>query len=338
MSGVPPMATELVLADRIAPELPAIASPQDVVAAWLSGRSPRTLRAYSFDLQDFARFIGAPTPIAAVELFMAAGPAAANRWALDYRNDMTDRRRLKSATIARRLAALRSLIKLGRQLGRINWSLDIQAPKVVPYRDTRGPGHLGWRRIESKAREATKADADGRLAKRNTALVRLMHDLLLRRGEVVAMDLKDVDLEAGENGEGEIRILGKGRTEHEVMTIGSDSARAALAEWIAARGPEAGPLFIRLDRAADRQRLERMTGDSVNRLVRRLRRRAGLQREARAHGLRHQGITRALDKTKGDVRKVRMLSRHVKVETLMLYDDRRRDGAADVSRLIGEDD
>jgi integrase/recombinase XerC len=152
------------------------------------------------------------------------------------------------------------------------------------------------------------------------------------------MDLDDLDLHAGESGEGEIRIIGKGKTDKETLTIGSHPARAALAEWIAVRGSAPGPLFIRLDRAADGERLDRMTGDSVNGVVRRLSRRAGLKREARAYGLRHQGITRTLDKTGGNVRKVRMLSRHVKLETLMLYDDKRRDEAADISRLIGEDD
>jgi len=96
------------------------------------------------------------------------------------------------------------------------------------------------------------------------------------------MDLEDVDLRAGENGEGEIRIIGKGKTDKETLTIESHPARAALAEWIAARGPVAGPLFIRLDRGADSERLEWMTGDSVNRVVRRLSHRAGLKREARA--------------------------------------------------------
>jgi len=328
------MSNDLVISPA---ELPAIASNADILTAWLSGRSPRTVEAYRFDVSDFARFIGAPSPVAAVEALVSGGPGLANRAALAYRNDMIDRRKLASATIARRLAALRSLVKLARQIGRITWSIDIESPRVTTYRETRGPGLAGWHKIHEKAAEPGKSDVDGKAAKRNLALVRLLHDLGLRRGEAIAMNLDDVDLDAGENGEGQIRITGKGKREPEFLSLTSAPARDALREWIEARGNEPGPLFIRLDRAADGEHLERLTGDSVCRMVRRVSKLAKLKREARPHGLRHQAITRALDKTHGNVREVRKFSRHVKLETLMRYDDNREDTAGSISKLLGED-
>jgi hypothetical protein len=57
---------------------------------------------------------------------------------------MTERR-ISAATIARRLAALRSIMKLDRILGRVAWSLDIEGPRNDSYRDTRGPGLYPWR-------------------------------------------------------------------------------------------------------------------------------------------------------------------------------------------------
>ena len=42
---------------------------------------------------------------------------------------------------------------------------------------------------------------------RDRAILRLLHDLALRRGEVVGLDAKDLDLEAGT-----VAVLGKGRT------------------------------------------------------------------------------------------------------------------------------
>lgn len=329
------MSTELVTVE--APELPAIASSSDILTAWLAGRSPRTVEAYRFDASDFARFIGAASPASAVEVLLSGGPGVANRAALAYRNDMLDRRKLASATIARRLAALRSLVKLARQIGRVTWSIDVESPRVTAYRETKGPGLPGWHKIHAKAGERTKSDVDGKAAKRNVALVRLLHDLGLRRGEAIAMDLDDVDLDAGESAEGQIRIIGKGKRETEVLSLTSAPARDALREWIEARGADPGPLFIRLDRAADGEKLQRLTGDAVCRMVRRVSRLAKLKREARPHGLRHQAITRALEKTHGNVHKVRKFSRHVKVETLMRYDDNREDAAGDVSRSLGED-
>jgi integrase len=66
-------------------------------------------------------------------------------------------------------------------------------------------------------------------------------------------------------------------------------------------------------------------------------RRAGISRGTNPHGLRHQGITRALDLAHGDVRKVRRFSRHAKLETLLKYDDNRVDEAGAIAKMLGED-
>jgi integrase/recombinase XerC len=55
------------------------------------------------------------------------------------------------------------------------------------------------------------------------------------------------------------------------------------------------------------------------------------------HGLRHRGITRALDLAGGDVRRVRRFRRHAKLETLLRDDDNRRDEAGAIAHLLGED-
>jgi len=60
-------------------------------------------------------------------------------------------------------------------------------------------------------------------------------------------------------------------------------------------------------------------------------------RRTTPHGLRHQGITRALDLAHGDVRKVRRFSRHAKLETLLKYDDNRVDEAGAIARMLSED-
>jgi len=322
----------LVLIPR--PDTPSAApacTVDDVLEAWLAGRGPNTLRGYAFDVADFARFAKVKEANAAVEMLLSAGPGQGNRIVLAYRAHLLGRQ-LAPATIARRLAALRSLIKLARQLGRITWTLDVEGPRTKAYRDTRGPGLDGWRRIRTKASQLADQGVDG---KRNLAIVRLLHDLGLRRGEAVAMDLDDVDLDAGKCGE--IRIVGKGKLEPERMSLNAPT-RDALRAWIVARGRKAGPLFIRLDPASSPEDLERLSGDAVERMVKRLSRRAGLSREARPHGLRHEGITRALDLAGGDVRKVRQFSRHAKLDTLLRYDDNRRDEAGVIAGLLGDDE
>jgi integrase/recombinase XerC len=71
--------------------------------------------------------------------------------------------------------------------------------------------------------------------------------------------------------------------------------------------------------------------------VNKLGKKSGLTRKVRSHGLRHQGITRALDLTNGNVRMVQGLSRHADPRTLMKYDDARRDDAGTLANLLGND-
>jgi integrase/recombinase XerC len=306
-----------------APRSLALVGDVDLVAAFLAGRKPTTLAAYKADLADFAKYLGTRDAGSAVELLVSGSAGQANVVAMGYKAHLVDRK-LSPATIARRLAALRSMVKLARTLGRVAWSLEVESPRVETYRDTRGPGREGWRSMlaEAKAGDSPKA-------LRDLALIRLMHDRGLRRGEAVGLDLADVDLEGGT-----IAVVGKGRTQSERLTV-SDPTRRALAAWIAARGDAPGPLFIRLDPGG--LGLERLTGRAVHLIVGGLGRRVGLSRPVKPHGLRHEGITRALDASGGNVREVRKFSRHAKVETLLKYDDARVDVGGALSRLISED-
>jgi hypothetical protein len=87
------MGNELVRAPR-ATRTPAI-STTGVIDLWLRGRSERTLRAYRFNLTDFARFMGikdpAENPAPVLELLIAGGPQVAFQDARDYIADMKAR-------------------------------------------------------------------------------------------------------------------------------------------------------------------------------------------------------------------------------------------------------
>lgn len=298
----------------------------DLVGAFLAGRKPTTLDAYRRDLDDFARFLGVPTASAAAELLIGGTAGQANALALGYRADLM-RRGLKTATIARRLASLRSMVKLARTLGRVAWSLEIAAPRVETYRDTTGPGDAGWRAVLDRAK--AEASEGTPRAVRDLAIVRLLHDLALRRGEVASLDLADVDLESGT-----IAIIGKGRSDKETLSL-PDPVRRDLAAWLAVRGDTPGPLFVRLDPAAEAP--GRLAGDGIHKMIGALGKRAGLTKPLRPHGLRHQGVTRVLDRNGGDLRAAARFSRHRDIRTLSRYDDNRKDLGGQMARLISED-
>ena len=145
------MSTELVplsppqpsVVGPAAAALLAVATP-DVVNAWLRARNPNTLRGYLSDLNTLREWLGAPSTAAAVEALLSAGQAGANLMTMNYSAALVERG-LAGATIARRLAALRSMCKVSRKIGRTNWSLDVEGPRVEVRRDMRGPDLLDVR-------------------------------------------------------------------------------------------------------------------------------------------------------------------------------------------------
>ena len=284
----------------------------------MRSRSLKTREAYSGDLKDFTRFAGKGLPEEAVSFLVQAGPVKSNELVLRYRNDLKERG-LKASTINRRVSAIRSVIKLARVLGLVNWSLEVGGERKEPYRDTSGPGRNGFKLMMDELRSRK-----GKKSVRDLAILRLLHDLGLRRGEVVSLELEHLDL-----AEGKILVLGKGSEGRIPLTL-PEPTRNAMADWIAVRGGEPGPLFPSFDRAGKGN--GRMTGEAIYYLIRGLGEKVGVK--TRPHGIRHLAITEALDLTQGDLRAVQRFSRHRDVRVLNSYDDNRQDLGGEVARLV----
>jgi integrase/recombinase XerC len=295
---------------------------------FFAGRNPRTLAAYQTDLEDFRRFLETcslypPTPTTvgeAVKGLLWNEEIMAGIYAREYRWQMRERG-LQVTTINRRLATLRSLVKLANTQGLVTWTLSVESVPAPPYRDIGEPGREGFRALL----EAAGAQP-GPKGLRDVALLRLLHDLGLRRSEAVRLDVGDVDLPGNR-----ISILSRGRSWKEPVTL-PEPTQAALAAWLEARGSEPGPLFVNFDRAGKGHRL---TGTAVYHIVGRLGAKAGLS--VRPQELRHLAITTALDRTDGDVRAVAEFSRHKDLRPLSRYCDNRQELAGKVAALIAEE-
>ena len=87
-----------------------------LIETFLQGRTSETRRAYGQDLQDFAAFLGAPDIDAAARTLLSQEPGTANLIVLEYRTHLSERE-LSPSTINRRLASLRSLVKMARTIG-----------------------------------------------------------------------------------------------------------------------------------------------------------------------------------------------------------------------------
>ena len=286
--------------------------------SFIAGRNKKTIEAYRQDLDDFRQYLDAGTITEAANLLMSKGLGKANAVAIAYKANLIEQG-LAPSTINRRLTAIRSLIKFSKLVGLIPWTLEVQNVKSETYRDTRGPGREGFLLMLNALK-----DRNDKKGIRDRAILRLLYDRCLRRGEVVGLDLEDVDLKAGM-----VSILGKGKTQKETLTLPL-LTKEAIKAWIEARGDHPGPLFHKIGPgpAGD----GRLTGDAVWHIVSRLGSEIGIK--VWPHGLRHASITEALDITKGDVRSVSKFSRHKKIETLMIYDDNRADVGGDIASMV----
>jgi integrase/recombinase XerC len=254
-------------------------------------------------------------------MFLALTAGEANGVALAYRNRMAEVG-LSAATVNRRLAALKSFVKLARTLGRVPWSVEIAGLKPEPRCDRSGP--------DPKARKKlwrTLAKGETPRAKRDRAIVALLFDLGLRRGEVCALDLADVDFRGGW-----VSVKGKGKREKQRVKLPAPTSRA-LGEWVCARGNEPGALFVRTDRPGS---TERLGGRAVHRLCLRLGRAAKLDAPLRPHGLRHASVTAGARALK-DPLAVRAHARHTKMETTLRYIDRPEESAFEVADAVARE-
>jgi ubiquinone/menaquinone biosynthesis C-methylase UbiE len=110
---------------------------RDLVERFLENRGDRTQQAYTADLEEFARFLGAEVPAAVAQL-LATGPAAGHRLMLDYSIELRRRGRAAS-TIERRLATLRALVRSAQDRGDIEWQLALPAEEEVDAAVERKP-------------------------------------------------------------------------------------------------------------------------------------------------------------------------------------------------------
>ena len=292
---------------------------------FLAGRKPKTLAIYQVDLEDFRRFmetrsVSAPTAGKAVEALLGGMGILAGLQISQYRSEMQERG-LPVATINRRLGMLRALVKLANMLGLVSCTVWIRNVPAQPYRDTRGPGRDGFRAMLDAA-----GAQPGPKGLRDVALLRLLHDLGLRRSEAVRLDVEDVDLPRNQ-----ISILSRGRSWKEQVAL-PEPTRTALAAWLKARGSKPGPLFVNFDRA---RKGHRLTGTAVYYIVDRLGTKAGLA--VRPQELRRLAITTALERTDGDVRAVAEFARHRDLRPLGRYRDNRYGLADKISRLVAEE-
>jgi integrase/recombinase XerC len=264
--------------------------------------SPHTARAYASDLRQFAAHV--------------AGKAPGKLRPDDVRGFLAERHaRDSAASLGRRLAALRSFFRFLVREGALaaDPSAGIPAPRA-PRRLPRPLAVDDCHVLMTPAREASAATEQPSGAElRDAALAELLYGAGLRVGELVALDVRDVDLTCGE-----VRVMGKGGKERIVPLPAA--ARAALEAWLAPRrrpGVLGEPLFTAL-RARRGEAPRRLDARDVRRRLARRALAAGLADRVHPHRLRHSYATHLLDMG-ADLRAIQELLGHASLSTTQKY-------------------
>ena len=281
---------------------------RDVMAAFFARRSPRTVEAYRGDLHLFAKWCDVEPGNELAKFIFGLGPGKANALLMEWSNEM--QQTCAPHTVNRRLSTVRSLVKLGRMLGIVTWTLDVEGVKSARnVRDMRGPEAAGIERLFRATRTAF-----------DRAALHLLYTRGLRSIEVRELKMEHLLLERSE-----VLVRGKGKTGLAPVTLGKATVEA-LRDWLYVRGDAPGYVFFK--RSASKP----VSRQHFWRLICAAGKRCGVK--VRPHGLRHSAITAVLDATKGDVRKAQKFSRHASPTVLMRYDDARADHGGELARLL----
>lgn len=288
--------------------------------------SLHTLRNYRSDLAQFCDYLNPPGA-------RRRGPVALakvdHRLIREYIGHL-HAERLEKASIARKLAALRSFFKFCVREGILkqNPARLVATPKLP----RRIPAVLSAEEVnaflDQLARlEAAPEDAPRRrrpgaseeesrlLLRRDRAILELLYASGLRVSELTGLDLGDLDRD-----EQILRVRGKGRKER-IVPFGAKAAAALAAYWpvraalLAAARPERGgdPPAVFLNYAG-----RRLTPRSVGRIVKKYLRLVNVHWDLHPHSLRHAFATHLLADG-ADLRAIQELLGHRSLSTTQKY-------------------
>ncbi len=288
--------------------------------------SVNTQKAYEIDLRDFFGFYGMELNQVSVQQFLVLERSKAVQLVLKFRRYLITQRKLKPASMNRKINAIKALAKYAYDVGVCQWKLDVDAlkqGKVEVYRDTRGVPPEDIQKILSYPDRSTM------LGKRDYAMLQLLWGNGLRRAEVINLNIHDVDL-----GDRSLWVKGKGNSDTLQIKM-NNSTVEAVDEWLISRlsyyssGDDS--LFISLSNI---NRGKRLCAQTLYNLVNEISKAVNITKKMSPHRVRHSAITTVLERNQGNIRKAQSFSRHADPKTLIIYDDNLNAAQSEMSELL----
>jgi integrase/recombinase XerC len=262
-------------------------------------QSVHTRRAYLSDVRQLAKFSGEESaPRETTTRLIRA-------WLVELQQ------RSGPATRARKLAGVRAFYRFLVREGEV--ALDPSAGLPLPKTPARLPRPLSVDDCDVLVKADAPAAKSALVRLRDRALADLLYGTGIRVGELVALDVRDVDLRVGE-----VRVLGKGNKERIVPL--PQLSRNALAEWVEVRkrpGILGEPLFVSLRPRRD-EKARRLGARDVRRILKQRGIDTGIRDRVHPHRMRHSYATHLLDMG-ADLREIQELLGHASLSTTQKY-------------------
>ncbi|KUG03581.1 tyrosine recombinase xerc [hydrocarbon metagenome] len=226
---------------------------------------------------------------------------------------------LSRATMARKLAALRSYVKYLCREG-ILASNPIAAVST-PKQDKRLPKFLYPPEIQVLM---DAPDIHTTLGSRDRAIMETLYAAGLRVSELVGMDMKDIDFE-----EEMLKVMGKGSKER-IVPLGREAKKSLLhymnhrAKLLSRNKKSSEAVF--LNRYADR-----LSARSVRNIINKYMQQAAPTQQISPHTMRHSFATHLLN-AGADLRSVQELLGHVKLSTTQIYTHLTRESIKEIHK------
>ncbi|NQV89008.1 MAG: tyrosine-type recombinase/integrase [Parcubacteria group bacterium] len=265
------------------------------------GRSPKTIRNYDFYLRRFTKWAKAPEPsVITMDMIHKY------RLWLNRKVAGRDGKTLKKTTQNYHLIALRSFLKyLARQ------DIPSLSPEKIELAKQE-QREVAFLEVEELDRLLAAPKGVDLVTLRDRAILEMLFSTGLRVSEISNLKIEQVNLKRDE-----FTVRGKGGKLRAVYI--SSTAKEALKAYLAKRRDTSPYLFICHDQAkSGREKTGGLTPRSIQRLVERYAKSAGITKHITPHTLRH---TFATDLLMGgaDIRSVQSLLGHASITTTQVY-------------------
>jgi len=257
--------------------------------------SPLTLRNYRSDLLHFAHYLEDEEDVPVLE----ADRAMARRYLGTLKESG-----MATASLTRKVSTIRSFYRFLVREGTIE-STPLTGI-IAPKREHRLPTILSKNDLDALIESADEATPVGL---RNRAMLEMMYASGVRLSEIVGLNLRNIDLD-----ERTVVVRGKGNKER--MVLLGEPAERTLRRYLSEGRPKIATgaeeaLFLNRDG-------NRLSGRSVQKMVRKHSLKAGLEANVWPHLLRHSFATHLLDGG-AELRVVQELLGHASAQTTQIY-------------------